>query len=175
MSKLLPVLLLLIGTGAGFGAGIFLAPDPVECPDPSDLEGGAALPEGCEPEPDLAEGDEDASAEEAEAPPVEFVRMNDQIVVPVLSDGDVRSLVVLSITLEVDIGQTAAIFALEPKLRDAFLRVLFDHANVGGFDGNYTDAARMEGLRRALLEIARKTGGDVVQNVLILDLLRQDV
>lgn len=175
MGKLVPILLLLIGTGAGFGAGVFLAPEPAECPDPAEVADGETVPDGCETQPpaDVAE-DEDAS-EEPEAPPVEFVRLNDQIVVPVLSDGNVRSLVVLSITLEVDLGQTAPIFALEPKLRDAFLRVLFDHANVGGFDGNYTDASRMESLRRALLEVARKTGGEVVQNVLILDLLRQDV
>ena len=175
MGKLVPIFLLLIGTGAGFGAGVFLAPEPVECPDPAQIADGETVPDGCEAEPPVEVAEDEDSGEEADVLPVEFVRLNDQIVVPVLSDGNVRSLVVMSITLEVDLGQTAPIFALEPKLRDAFLRVLFDHSNVGGFDGNYTDASRMENLRRALLEVARKTGGEVIQNVLILDLLRQDV
>lgn len=175
MGKLVPILLLLIGTGAGFGAGVFLAPEPADCPDPAGIADGETVPEGCKAEPPDEVAEDEEPGEETEAPSVEFVRLNDQIVVPVLSDGNIKSLVVLSITLEVDLGQTAPVFALEPKLRDAFLRVLFDHANVGGFDGNYTDATRMESLRRALLEVARKTGGEVVQNVLILDLLRQDV
>ena len=172
MGKLLPILLLLVGTGAGFGAGMMLAPPPPVCPEPGEAF-EEPLPDGCVIEDDTDAEDEEEEPEEE--PQVEFVRMNDQFVVPVMGDGIVRSLVVLSITLEVEIGQTAAIFSIEPKIRDAFLRVLFDHANAGGFDGNYTEAARTERLRRALLEVGRKTGGPTVRNVLLLDLLRQDV
>lgn len=172
MGKLLPLLLLLMGTAAGFGAGVMLAPPPPECPEPG-AETPDPLPEGCEVEEVPAE--EDLDAEEEEEPQVEFVRMNDQFVIPVLQDGAVRSLVVMSITLEVDIGQTAPIYLVEPKLRDEFLRVLFDHANAGGFDDNYTESLRIENLRRAILEVARKVAGPSVQNILILDLLRQDV
>lgn len=172
MGKILPVLLLLIGTGAGFGAGVMLAPPPEPCPEPG-AESEEPLPDHCIVE-EVPVEDELEPVEEEE-PQVEFVRMSDQFVIPVLDDGVVRSLVVLSITLEVDIGQTAAIFAIEPKLRDAILRALFDHANVGGFDGNYTEALRTEKLENIILEVARKTAGSTVQNVLILDLLRQDV
>lgn len=173
MGKLLPILLLLVGTGAGFGAGVFLAPEPVACPEPDEAAANNTESNNCAVEQTTAESTSETSEDDTTA--AEFVRMNDQFVVPVLSDGVVRSLVVLSITLEVDAGQTAPIFAVEPKLRDVFLRVLFDHANAGGFNGTYTDATRMEALRRALLEIAQKTAGDAVQNILILDLLRQDV
>ena len=71
MGKLVPIFLLLIGTGAGCGAGVFLAPEPVECPDPAQI------------------AEDEDSGEEADVLPVEFVRLNDQIVVPVLSDGNV--------------------------------------------------------------------------------------
>lgn len=166
--KFLPVILLLLGLGAGFGAGVVLAPDRPPCPEDAPAETGD-LPEDCEaPEAEAADTEPD------DTEPAEFVRMSNQFVIPVLEGGDVRAIVVLSLTLEVDPGATEAVFAIEPKLRDAFLRVLFDHANAGGFDGAYTAAGPMEDLRRALLEVARKTAGAVVREVLVLDLLRQE-
>ena len=171
MSKLIPVLLLLVGIAGGVGAGLVLAPEPLACPAAGDGE-AASPPEGCPPPPDPVVADE-SGGEGGEAP-AEFVRMNDQFVIPVLRDGEARALVVLSITLEVEPGRTGAIFEIEPRLRDALLRVLFDHANAGGFDGAYTAAGPMVRLRRALLEAAVKIGGDDIRDILVLDLLRQD-
>ncbi len=177
MGKLIPIILLLIGTGAGIGVGIALAPEPPDCA--ALAEAGEELPEDCAEEPakeEAEDGEEDdAEGEGDEAAVAEFVRMNDQFVIPVLEDGTVKSLVVLSITLEVEAGASAAMFAIEPKLRDTFLRILFDHANTGGFAGNYTEADRVERLRAAIFEGARKAGGSSITDVLILDLLRQEV
>mgnify|MGYP000498233799 CR=1 FL=1 len=53
-------------------------------------------------------------------------------------------------------------------------QVLFDHANIGGFKGAFTDANTMAILRRALLETARKTLGNDVSDVLITEIARQD-
>ena len=69
----------------------------------------------------------------------EYVKLNNQFVVPVVEDGRVAAMVVLSLSLEVEAGNTEAVYQREPKLRDAFLQVLFDHANVGGFCGSFTD------------------------------------
>ena len=60
------------------------------------------------------------------------------------------------------------------KLRDAFLQVMFDHANAGGFSGSFTDGSNLILLRAALLEMAVKTLGDVISDVLINDIVRQD-
>lgn len=170
MGKLIPLLFLLVGIGGGVGAGLMLAPEPPICPAPGDTV-GVEVPEGC---PDPAAKPE-PEAEDDNAGTAEFVRMNDQFIIPVLDDGVVRSLVVLSLSLEVDLGTTGAVFAIEPRLRDGFMRVLFDHANSGGFDGAYTAAGPMDRLRRALLEVAVKFAGNAVRDVLILDLLRQEV
>jgi len=63
----------------------------------------------------------------------------------------------------------------EPKLRDSFLRVLFDHANMGGFEGNFTNAQVLGRLRAALREVAQQDlGVDVAQDVLIVEIARQD-
>ena len=94
--------------------------------------------------------------------------------VPVVEDKKVVSLVVLSLTLEVELGQSAAVFEREPKIRDAFLQVLFDHANTGGFQGSFTNTTRMTVLRNALREMAQRTLGPTVSDVLIMDIVRQD-
>ena len=172
MAKLLPILLLLVGVGGGYGAGVLLAPPKTDCPEPGTVA-AESLPEGCE---GMADALEVAGGETSDDEgPAEFVRLNDQFVVPVLVDGEVRSLVVLSLSLEVAPGATGPVFEIEPKLRDALLRVLFDHANSGGFSGAYTAAGPMERLRRSLLETTQKIAGPVVRDVLILDLLRQEM
>ena len=100
--------------------------------------------------------------------------MNNQFVVPVVSGDRVQALVVLSLSLEVPAGQKDAIYAREPKLRDSFLQVMFDHANVGGFDGAFTNANNLDVLRSALREVAQKDMGDQISDVLIIEIARQD-
>ncbi len=160
--KLIPVLLALIGLGIGSAAGLFLRP--------AGEEPAAASPEAA------AHG-ETAGAEpahaEAETPP-EYVKMNNQFVIPVLEGGRVASMVIVSLSLEVATGSSEQVYSREPKLRDAFLQVLFDHANAGGFRGSFTDGSNLILLRKALLEKARSVIGEVVQDVLISDIARQD-
>ena len=104
----------------------------------------------------------------------EYVKLNNQFIVPVVQKGTVQSLVILSISLEVALGESEKVFQLEPKLRDSFLQVMFDHANSGGFDGAYTNSNTMEVLRTALFETARGILGKTVSDVLIIDIVRQD-
>jgi flagellar protein FliL len=155
MRKLLPLILLLLGTAAGVGAGLALRPAPE--PD------GASTAEGAEAPKPVAPNTEQ-----------EYVKLPSQFVIPLLEGGRVGSLVVLSLSLEVPLGQTEAVFAREPRLRDEFLRVLFDHANTGGFRGTFTDTGNLVVLRRALLDAARKAMGENVSDVLITDIVRQD-
>ena len=159
IKKLLPLILLLVGCGAGVGAGIFLRP----APDP-DVQSG---PE--ETVPVDIEHVEDATSSEHE-----YVKMNNQFVIPVAEGDRVVALVVLSLSLEVPAGQKDAIYAKEPKLRDSFLQVLFDHANIGGFEGAFTNANNLAVLRGALREVAHKDMGEQITDVLIIDIARQD-
>ena len=52
--------------------------------------------------------------------------------------------------------------------------MLFDHANLGGFEGEFTSANNLSVLRAALLEVAQKDMGPIVTDVLIADIGRQD-
>lgn len=161
LGKLIPIIIGLIGLGAGVGAGVALRPEPMDMSaNPcGDMEHMAT-------QSDEGEGEEDTNSD--------FVRLNNQFVVPVVKDGLVASLVVMSLTLEVSLGQQESVFEREPKLRDGLLQELFNHANAGGFDGAFTAAPQMNSLRKALLARARKEIGSVVKDVLIIDVVRQD-
>lgn len=175
--KLIPVLLGLLGLGIGVGAGIFLRPADHSPADVVEGETEHAAPV----EAEAAHGDaakaehaqEPAKDENAEGGP-EYVKLSNQFVIPVVEQGKVVSMVILALTLEVGNGTTEAIYAREPKLRDALLQVLFDHANSGGFDGSFTDGANLVLLRKALLEAAQTAIGPNVSDVLISDIARQD-
>jgi len=186
---ILPVVLALIGLAGGGAAGYFLRPPPPP-PEEAAAEAGAegekapaegkekpkgehAAPEKAAGEHSGGEGEAGAEGEEG-APTIEYVKLNNQFVIPVIKKGSVASLVVLSLSLEVTVGSTEKVYAAEPKLRDVLLQVLFDHANAGGFEGAFTDTANMTDLRRALTEASQGVLGDLVLNVLISDIARQD-
>lgn len=168
MRKILPVIMVLIGIAVGGAAGWFLRP----AAEPA----VAACAEDCPSvETDEAGASSDTHGTPAVTAPSEFVKLNNQFIVPDIRDGTVSSLVVLSLSIEVGAGQTEQVYMLEPKLRDMLLQVLFDHANAGGFRGDFTSAGRMEDLRRALLEASRVVLGKDVRGVLISDIVRQDM
>ncbi|PCD76567.1 flagellar basal body-associated FliL family protein [Pseudothioclava arenosa] len=160
MNKILPLLLALVGLGAGGAAGYFLRPAPEFIP-----EHGEAT--SSEPAHSDAHSDPDAVT-------AEYVKLNNQFVIPVVTEAKVTSLVIMSVSLEVTPGETEKVYTLEPKLRDSFLQVLFDHANAGGFNGAFTLNGNMDVLRQSLLEAARHALGPSVQAILISDIVRQD-
>lgn len=160
MSKIVPVLLALMGLVVGGGAGFFLRP-PAE---PVMTEAGS---EGQKP---VAGAEDEAD----HAVPREYVKLNNQFVIPVLDGGRVISLVILSLSLEIEPGSSQDVYAREPKLRDVFLQVLFDHANAGGFQGSFTDGSNLVLLRKALFEAAGGVLGKTVKDILISDIARQD-
>ncbi len=169
MGKILPILIVLIGVGAGVGAGMFLRPADtvgvVECLD--DGHGSC----------DAEMADDTGHGEEVEPDPnnVYYVKLSKQFVVPVVKDSRVSSMVVMSLSIETTPVVGDIVFAREPKLRDALLGVMFLHANSGGFDGQFTSSEAMNDLRGSLLEAARDVIGEDVYSVLVTDILRQDV
>lgn len=161
MKKLLPILLIVLGIGGGIGAGLALKP----APQTVHLEPcGDAMPVKKE-EPE--EKEEDPSDHE-------FVKLNNQFVVPVVTEERVQALVVLSLSVEMTSGAREIVFLREPKLRDVFLQVLFDHANIGGFRGAFTNSNNMDMLRNALREAGSNVLGSALVDVLIVDIARQD-
>lgn len=171
IGKLFPALLLLVGLAAGVGAGLFFRPPPEEALLAENPCGDISAP----PDTDHASNEDHSGDHAEEATGQAYVKFNNQFIVPVVGDERVRSLVVLSLSVEVRAGRQEEVYAREPKLRDAFLQVFFDHANMGGFQGAFTSSNNMDVLRQALRETARKIAGDLISDVLIMDINRQDV
>jgi len=151
MKKLLPVILALVGLLAGAGAGWTLRPGVQHGP----------------------EGDNTAHYSPVPAN-TETLRLPGQFVVPILEDGRVRMMVVLSLALELAEGHNVSLQRQEARLRAVLLQVMFDHANTGGFEGVFTSGEALLLLRRTLREAARAEIGTAVHDVLITELLRQE-
>lgn len=148
---LLPLLLVILGAGGGIGAGVMLRP-------------------GADP---ATEAQAEPEHHPPEAAP-EYVKLNNQFIIPLIEEERIASIVVLSLSLEVTAGAADTVYAKEPRLRDSFLQILFDHANIGGFRGSFTDGSNLAALRRSLLEAAQTVLQDTVTDVLITDIARQD-
>jgi len=105
----------------------------------------------------------------------EYARMNNQFVIPIVTNELVSGLMVMSLSIEVSAGGQEDVFAHEPRLRDAFLQVMFDHANMGGFNGAFTASSNMRLLRDALKDAADRVMLGHITDVLIVDIVRQDI
>ncbi|WP_170327815.1 flagellar basal body-associated protein FliL [Ruegeria arenilitoris] len=171
MKKLLPVIFLLVGLGAGIGAGVMLSPS--ESKEAAKQE--KSEPKAEKPKEKSAKAKDGKAGKKDKPSDYEYLKLTKQFVVPVVDSERIEALVTMSLSLEITPGMTEAFYAVEPKLRDGFLQVMFDHANTGGFDGAFTESDNLKVLRKALLETARRDLGDDVSQVLIMSVSRQDV
>lgn len=171
---LLPLIFAIVGLAGGAGAGWFLKPKPAMeeamLEELSEEEGPADATSRAAPSEKIDNMDPEENGGSSE-----FVKLNNQFVVPVVSDNSVSSLVVMSLSIEVETGLRESVFQKEPKLRDGLLQVMFDHANIGGFDGAFTNAGNLDILRSGLTDMARQIVPGPVFGVLIVDLARQDL
>lgn len=165
MKLLFPIILTAIGVGGGVGAGLVLRPPLID----AEPEAPCAI---SQTSPDDSTLNKTVILQETDR---EYVKLTNQFVVPVVRGEMVTSLVLMSLSLEVGEGDRETIFAREPKLRDALLQVMFDHANAGGFQGAFTNSSKLDALRKTLSDVARTISGNLVSNVLITDIARQDV
>ncbi|MDM7459252.1 MAG: hypothetical protein P3W94_007865 [Paracoccus sp. (in: a-proteobacteria)] len=142
------------------------------------LLGGAFAGDMLRPAPLAATDAEQAVASApVDQPPTseaEWFTFPTQFFVPLVRRGDMSAIMILTLVLETDKGQAAAIERQEHRLRDALLRQLMIHANTGGFDGNYTVDRNVQALRKDLLNAARSVTDVPIRAVLIQDLARQD-
>lgn len=177
MKRILPVIFAILGLAIGTGAGFFLKPPPdlqVEGDeankDAHDQQDGHEKIASVNEKPRRSMSDE-----EGHETGYDYVKLNNQFVVPVVKETKVSALVVMSLSIEVTLGQNEVVFAREPKLRDMFLQVLFNHANSGGFDGTFTTGEKMNDLRGSLFQAATTILGPIATDVLIIDIVRQDI
>jgi hypothetical protein len=179
MKRLLPLLIALAGLATGVGAALMLKPAPEPEAAQADVcaapgaEHGANAAAPCDPASDpfkpVPHGEKRPATELA------YVPIEKPFVVPVFSGEKVAAMVVLSLSVETETEAAPTVQAVEPRLRDSFLKVMFRHANSGGFDGSFTNGRKMEDLKSALLSAAREVmAATPVEQVLITEIARQD-
>lgn len=168
---LIPVILTILGAGAGIGTGYVLGPKTPE--QEAQTEGKVATQN---PE-NKAENTQETQGESNALPSdnANYFKIQNQFIVPIIHHGKMTGMVLMSLAIEADPSLRDAIFKHEPKLRDAFLRVMFDHANIGGFDGNFTENGPMQLLDESLLRVAQGMIGIGIRDVLILEIARQEL
>ena len=191
MKKFLPMLIPVVALAGGVAAGDMLRPAPQAADhaaqSPVDDGHGAAKAEdhGAEGSSDHAapaaaeghaaagdhgggdgHGDAAVSAEGWFTFPTQFF-------VPLMRNGDMGAVMILTLTIETGGAELAAMKQQEHRLRDALLRELLIHANTGGFDGNFTAEARLAPLRERLQKAAQAATSLPVKAILIEDIARQ--
>ncbi|HKK36633.1 MAG TPA: flagellar basal body-associated FliL family protein [Paracoccaceae bacterium] len=176
MKLVLPLLIALLGLAGGLSAGHYLRPDAAPAGGGAEAaasEASAPAEATPTPRPETLPGAAPPRYDPDEKR--DYVAIDRQFLVPLVEDGEVAAMMILSLTLEMEIGARDAVFEREPKLRDRFLHVMFRHAQSGAFAGVFTAGPAMRDLRGALLEAARGVLGPAVHDVLVTDLLRQDL
>lgn len=160
MKFILPLIIIILGAAGGGAAGYFLQPEP------QDADHACV----CEDAIDAGAHGEDEPMEE-----FEYVNIEKQFVVPLIEDETLTGMALMSLSLEIAPGTREEVYAREPKLRDEFLRVLFAYASIGGFNGNYLEANDLKIVRSDLTQVAQNILGPIVNEVLIVDMIRQDI
>ncbi|WP_425046901.1 flagellar basal body-associated FliL family protein [Primorskyibacter sp. S87] len=170
LSKILPIAFLITGTAGGLAVGLFVLPSPKET--------GLSVSRGID-EKTLSEernGKDSLPSKKSGKSNTdrEYVKLERPFVIPLIDENEVTAFVTVSLGLETKPGDSDKVYGREPKLRDSFLRVLFDHANSGGFRGVFTQSIALDPLKHALTEVARNELDSETAQVLIVDINRQE-
>jgi len=146
------------------------------------LAGGAAIGWGVSPSRGAEDGPDTLEKPAQRQGPVQqepiggdFVRFERQVVIPVVDGDRTQALMLFSIALQMRPGAGEAVYAVKPKLIDAFLRDLFALSHTGAFLSSYTDERVLDEVRAKLLDSARAIVGEDVTDVLLLEVMRQEI
>ncbi|MBM3605204.1 MAG: hypothetical protein FJX25_10760 [Alphaproteobacteria bacterium] len=139
----------------------------------ADKEHGSAHGEEADKGHADAAADGHGSSDHAAPNETAFFTFPSQFFVPLVRQGDMRSMMILTLTLQTNGASRDALYKKEHALRDAMLRQLMIYANTGGFDGNYTADRKLAVLREQLLTAVKGVTELPVEAVLIEDIAMQ--
>ena len=105
---------------------------------------------------------------------VAYLKFKRQFVVPVMQNGKIDALVIMNLNLELNDDVPDNAYSLEPKLRDALTRELLTLSDDDMFGTNLTSADSYEVLRSTLLRAAKAVMPEGIEDILILDIARQE-
>lgn len=169
MSKIFAIALVLVGVVGGGAAGLMMKPSPPVSEETLVNDSEVAV------EKEVAATETEAGDAEDSAEPASYVKVGRQTIIPILDEGETKALMMFELAVDVATDQNDRALAMEPRLRDAFLRELFQMSYTGAFDDAFTDDRVIDELRRNLVRAAQQhLGKKAVNDVLILDVMRQN-
>lgn len=173
MRKLIPIILALVGVGAGGAVGFVLKPQP-EAHEAADAEHAEAGP-GEDAHGAAGYGGERAAiGAPGKATDSEYMPLSRKLIVPFRRQSGRKAFLALDVSLEVAPGEINHVEAHEPKLVDAFLRTLIAFAATGAFDDDSHAPHTLNELNHELKLAAQAVLGESVREVLIANMLTQD-
>lgn len=104
-----------------------------------------------------------------------YYKFSREFVVPIMRGGQVKSLVILHISLETDSSTADSLFTEEPKLRDNIMTTLIELSNDGRTLEELTNVNNYETIRAMILMNLNDAISDGIRNVLIGDVAKQDL
>ncbi len=104
-----------------------------------------------------------------------YYKFSREFVVPIMRGGQVKSLVILHISLETDSATSEKLFSEEPKLRDNIMTTLIELSNDGRTLVDVTQVNNYETIRSMILMNLQDSISDKIKNVLIGDIAKQDL
>ena len=106
---------------------------------------------------------------------VRFFNFNREFVIPIMANQRVDSLVIININLEVQASVLDKLFSLKPKLRDNIMTTLVELSNDGQTLVEPTSVASYETIRSTVMLNLSSVVDKGIDNVLIMDLAKQDL
>ncbi len=175
MKLIVIIVVVVVGIVGGGIGGLMMKPAPTPDQEKSseivtDEENGET-PIDTARKPD----ESDREAEVSETLEHDYVKIGKQTIVPVVEGGETRALMMFELAVDVALSRRADVVAMEPRLRDVFLRELFKMSYTGAFTDNFTNERVINELRQNLYGAAKKYLGDDLNEILILDVIRQEL
>lgn len=104
-----------------------------------------------------------------------YYKFSREFVIPIMRGGQVKSLVILHLSLETDPSISEQLFTEEPKLRDNIMTTLIELSNDGRTLEELTTVNNYETIRAMVLMNLNDAVSDQIKNVLIVDVAKQDL
>jgi len=164
LQKLLPVIIIAVAGVAGGGGGYFAKTMMSPKATTTDGEDGAHGEAADGHDKKGGHGGEENTSSST------YMKFGRQFVVPIVKNGQPKSMVILDINIEVDSSYSEGVYAFEPRLRDAFLARLMALSSEGMLPQMLEDMDKLEYTKATLLEESRKIMGDAALDVLVLDI-----
>jgi hypothetical protein len=106
---------------------------------------------------------------------LQYFSFSREFVVPIMADQRVESLVIINLNLEVESHILNKLFSIKPKLRDNIMTTLVELSNDGKTLVEPTSVDSYETIRSVILSNLNSVVASGVENVLIMDLAKQEV